>query len=75
MAVDLAAGAYDIQMYFNGNTSAELTIALTGSVADGDVFVLAQSSADPAILAQTDMTNGAGWFNGDDVVVLRKNSA
>ena len=26
----------------------------------------------PVILAQADQTNGAGWFNGDDVVVLRK---
>ena len=26
----------------------------------------------PTILAQADQTNGAGWFNGDDAVVLRK---
>jgi hypothetical protein len=70
--VDLAAGAYNVQMYFNGSSSAGLTINLTGTVADGDVFVLAQVSADPAILAQADQTNGAGWFNGDDAVVLRK---
>ena len=24
------------------------------------------------ILAQADQTNGSGWFNGDDAVVLRK---
>lgn len=71
-AIDLGAGGYDVQMYFNGNTSAGLTIALSGTVANGDVFVLANSSADPAILAQADQTNGAGWFNGDDAVVLRK---
>jgi Tol biopolymer transport system component len=71
-AVDLAAGGYNIQMFFNGNTSAGLTINLTGNVAAGDVYVIAQSSADPAILAQADQTNGAGWFNGDDAVVLRK---
>ncbi|GIV78817.1 MAG: hypothetical protein KatS3mg050_3211 [Litorilinea sp.] len=71
--VDLAAGNYSIQMYFNGSTSPGLTIALTGVVADGDVYVLAHSSADPAILAQADQTNGSGWFNGDDAVVLVKN--
>lgn len=71
-AIDLAAGGYNVQMYFNGSTSAALTINLTGTVADGDVFVLAHSSADPVILAQADQTNGAGWFNGDDTVVLRK---
>lgn len=71
-AVDLAAGGYNVQMFFNGNASAGLTINLTGTVADGDVFVLAQSSASADILAQADQTNGAGWFNGDDAVVLRK---
>jgi len=70
--IDLAAGGYVVQMYFNGSTSAGLTISLTGTVAPGDVFVLAQSSADSAILAQADQTNGAGWFNGNDAVVLRK---
>ena len=71
-AVDLAAGAYNVQMFFNGNPVAGLTINLTGTVASGDVFVLAQSAANATILAQADQTNGAGWFNGDDAVVLRK---
>jgi predicted extracellular nuclease len=71
-AIDLAAGGYSVQMFFNGSTTAGLTINLAGSVANGDVFVLAQSSASAAILAQADQTNGSGWFNGDDAVVLRK---
>lgn len=74
-AINLAAGGYSVQMFFNGSPSAGLTINLTGTVDDGDVFVLAQSSADPAILAQADQTNGSGWFNGDDAVVLRKGTA
>ena len=73
-AVSLGASGYNVQMFFNGNATAGLTISLTGTVAAGDVYVLAQSSADPAILAQADQTNGAGWFNGDDAVVLRKGS-
>jgi predicted extracellular nuclease len=73
--VDLAAGGYSVQMFFNGSSSAGLTFSLTGTVADGDVFVVAHSSASPTILAQADMTNGAGWFNGDDAVVLAKGSA
>jgi len=71
-AVNLGTGAYNVQMFFNGSASAGLTITLTGTVADGDVFVLAHSSASATILAQADQTNGAGWFNGDDAVVLRK---
>jgi predicted extracellular nuclease len=70
--IDLAAAGYNVQMFFNGSGSAGLTIDLTGTVADDDVFVLAHSSATGAILAFADQTNGAGWFNGDDAVVLRK---
>lgn len=71
-AIDLAAGAYSVQMFFNGNPVSTLTINLTGTVAAGDVFVLAQASANATILAAADQTNGSGWFNGDDAIVLRK---
>ena len=71
--VNLAAGGYTVQMFFNGSASAGLTIALNGTaLATGDVYVLAQATASPTILAQADQTNGAGWFNGNDAVVLRK---
>jgi uncharacterized protein len=70
--VDLAANNYVVDMCFNGNAACILNIPLVGTVAAGDVFVLAQSAASPVILAQADQTNGSGWFNGDDVVVLRK---
>ena len=74
-SIDLAASGYNVQMFFNGSSSAALTINLTGTVATGDVFVLAHSSAVAEILAQADQVNGASWFNGDDTVVLRKGSA
>jgi predicted extracellular nuclease len=70
--VDLGAAGYNVQMYFNGSASAGLTINLLGTVATGGVFVLAQSSANATILAVADQTNGSGWFNGDDAVVLRR---
>ena len=65
-------GTYDVQMCFNGNPLCSLTIPLVGTVAAGEVFVLAQAAANAAILAEADQTNGSGWFNGDDAVVLRK---
>jgi predicted extracellular nuclease len=71
-AVNLATDAYQIEMYFNGSQTAGLTIPLTGAVANGDVYVVAQALAGAPILAQADQTSGAGWFNGDDTVVLRK---
>jgi len=70
-AVSLSDQHYSVQMFFNGSATAGLTIDLTGSVANGDVYVVAQSSANAAILAQADQTSSAGWFNGDDAVVLR----
>ncbi len=71
-AVNLVTAGYNVQMYFNGNPVSTLTINLVGTVADGDVYVLAQSAANATILAQADQTNGSGWFNGDDAVVLRQ---
>jgi hypothetical protein len=71
-AAVVLTGNYNIQMFFNGSTTFGLQINLTGTIAPGDVFVLAQSSAGAAILAQADQTNGSGWYNGDDLVVLRK---
>ena len=71
-AIDLAAGGYNVQMFFNGSSSAGTTVNLTGIVAAGDVYVVAQSLANATILAQADQTSSASWFNGDDAVVLRK---
>lgn len=74
-AVDLAAGGYLVQMYFNGAATANTAITLTGTVADGDVFVLAHASANATVLAQADQTSTASFYNGDDAIVLRKGGA
>jgi uncharacterized protein len=73
--VDLAAGGYVLTFHFNGATAAGRTIALTGTVAPGDVHVVAQAMAAPAVLAVADQTDGSGWPNGDDAVVLRRGAA
>ncbi|WP_231917756.1 ExeM/NucH family extracellular endonuclease [Microbacterium pygmaeum] len=70
--VDLAAAQYSVVMYFNGNAAAGTTVALTGTVAAGDVHVLALASANEAILAAADQTSAGSWFNGDDTLVLTK---
>ncbi|MBO0351923.1 lamin tail domain-containing protein, partial [Phormidium pseudopriestleyi FRX01] len=70
-AIDLAAGGYSVEMYFNGNTPAGLTINLSGTVAHGSTFVLAHNMANLGILPN--QTNGNGWFNGNDAIVLQKN--
>ncbi|MEO5563650.1 MAG: ExeM/NucH family extracellular endonuclease [Chitinophagaceae bacterium] len=74
-AIDLTSGNYVIQMYFNGSATATTVISLTGTVAPGSVFVLAQSSATFAASSFVNQTNAASWYNGDDAVVLRKGGA
>jgi uncharacterized protein len=70
----LLTGVYDIQMFANGQTTVNLSIPLTGTVAAGDVFVVAQAQAVQAILDQADQTSAStSWYNGNDAVVLRKN--
>src|SRR6186997_3256850 len=50
----ISLSGYQVQMFFNGATTASLTIGLTStaSIAAGEVYVLAQASASATILAQ-----------------------
>jgi predicted extracellular nuclease len=72
--VDLSAGAYAIEINFNGSPTPGNTIMLSGVIADGDVFVLAHSSAGDEILAVADQASGSLNFNGDDAVLLRRDA-
>ncbi|MEL6890208.1 MAG: ExeM/NucH family extracellular endonuclease, partial [Actinomycetota bacterium] len=65
---------YTIERYTNGSPTASATIELTGSLADGDVFVVANPSAVQAVLDVADVTSGNANWNGDDALVLRKDS-
>ncbi len=67
-------GNYKVEMYFNGSNSAGLTIPLSGSIPAQGVFVLAHGSANATVLATANQTNSAGWYNGDDAVVLKNGS-
>lgn len=69
--INLAANNYSIFISYNGGSSTS-NINLSGSIAPGDVYVLAHSSANAAILAQADQT-GTVNYNGNDAVALRKN--
>jgi predicted extracellular nuclease len=70
--VDLAAGGYSVFVSFNGGMSTQ-EVALSGTIASGDVFVIANTAADSVILAQADLFNNAvANFNGDDAIALQK---
>ncbi|MCD4818103.1 MAG: choice-of-anchor J domain-containing protein [Candidatus Cloacimonetes bacterium] len=46
---------------------------LSGDLANGDVFVIANDSAVPEILDIADITSQLTWYNGDDVLALYHN--
>jgi hypothetical protein len=70
-AVNLSAGNYAIRVYYNGATT-YTEFPLTGTVANGDVFVFGRNNAIPAILAETDQTTVVALWTGDDAVELVK---
>jgi hypothetical protein len=57
---------------FNGTGAAFTpeTLSLSGSLASGDVYVLANIDADAAILAVADLTDSIVNFNGNDAFAL-----
>jgi endonuclease I len=66
---------YSLQKQTNGSGSWGSSYSLSGSLADGDVFVIANTSANSSISAVADVTTGSGivTFNGNDPVGLFKN--
>ena len=68
-AVDLSA--YSVKLGSNGGEwSATNSITLSGTLANGEVYVIANASANAAILAQSDITHTVTYFNGDDALGL-----
>jgi predicted extracellular nuclease len=71
-AVDLAAGGYSVRLYSNGAATPGNSINLTGTLANGDVLVLAHASATFVLLADV-VSSAVVNFNGDDAVELVAN--
>lgn len=72
---DIDLSGYRLEIYSNGSTSAGTSISLTGTLASGAVYVVADNDANAAILAVTDLTSSSSFFNGDDAVLLVNGSA
>ncbi|RXK57822.1 HYR domain-containing protein [Lacibacter luteus] len=72
-SINLGTGGYAIRVYFNGSTSFT-SVSLTGTIAAGDVYVIANGSSNASILSQTDQTSSVMSFNGNDAVALVKGS-
>ncbi|PTX63070.1 putative secreted protein (Por secretion system target) [Kordia periserrulae] len=71
--VDLSI--YSIKKQTNGAGDWASPYNLSGVLANGDVFVIANSSANASILNQADVSTGSGivTFNGNDPIGLFKN--
>jgi len=65
-------GVYSIAVYSNGSLTPNTPIALVGTIANGDVFVICQTTANATFLGLSDQTASLN-YNGDDAVTLRKN--
>jgi len=61
---------YSVHKYTNGQTSST-QINLSGTIAPGDVFVLAHPSASSNIISQADQLSSYLDFNGNDALALK----
>ena len=61
---------YEVVLYSNGATERGNNIQLTGTLAQGAVFVIANAGGD--IYTGADVTSTVTYFNGDDAVALQR---
>ena len=69
---DVDLSQYSVKLAPNGGDWGNVC-DMTGILADGDVYVIANSGSDDAILAVADTTSNITYFNGDDALGLFKN--
>ncbi len=66
---------YTIELYTNSNTNATATLDLNGTLADGEVYVIANTGIDSSVQDEVDLFNNSiTGFNGNDALVLKKGS-
>ncbi|WP_338766455.1 lamin tail domain-containing protein [Bernardetia sp. ABR2-2B] len=63
---------YRIELYTNGNTTIQNSLDLTGTLAAGATYVIANAGADAAVTGAADITSNITFFNGDDVLLLKE---
>ncbi len=72
--VDLSQ--YTVEVYANGSATPTSSATLAGTLADGDVYVIAHSGIDGSVDPVVDLySDDATNFNGNDAVVLKKGTA
>jgi|GEM_PF-2699505 len=71
---DVNLSNYDLVIYTNGSSTVSSSLGLSGTLADGDVYVIANSSAALSVTPDLSPSSSVMSFNGNDVIALRKSS-
>lgn len=72
MGHDINLAEYSLALYANGSSSSSSTYDLTGTLAQGDVIVVAHTSSGAELSAVADVLDSVVNFNGDDAIALLK---
>lgn len=73
-AVPVTMSAYTVELYSNGASAPSASASLEGTLAAGDVYVIANPGAAEDILTAADFLNSAITnFNGNDTIALKHN--
>ena len=70
---DVDLSIYEVWKISNGGSWPEDVLTLSGTLLDGDVYIVYNSSSSPDITNLGDVTWGGATFNGDDAIGLAKN--
>jgi hypothetical protein len=70
-SVDLSA--YSVELYANGVLIAGTKVTLSGTLANGDVYIIYNSGSVTAITSIGDLSSTLTYYNGDDALVLKHN--
>ncbi|NOZ35858.1 MAG: T9SS type A sorting domain-containing protein [Chlorobi bacterium] len=69
---DVDLSNYDLVQYNNGGGTITYTLTLSGILAQGNTYVIENSSESLGVTADLSTTNSVMTFNGNDAVALRK---
>ena len=73
---DINLANYSLELYSNGAPSASQTLKLSGTIKNGDTYVLHHKDANADIKAKGNLENSTVInFNGDDAIVLKKDGS
>ncbi len=73
---DINLANYSLELYSNGAPSASQTLKLSGTIKNGETYVLYHKDANADIKSKGDLANTTVInFNGDDAIALKKDGA